>query len=419
MCLQRFYYNYNSGLEPQTRIFKASREEIDAVEQGTLSKPPGEVFFDCNKLSEDATVALSLLSFSHSGKYLAYGISKSGSDWFKIYFRSTTKPFAPGDSKEIPDADKGGKDRLDDELKFIKFSGASWTHDDAGLFYQRFPEPSNSTQSLGSETDPNAEARLFYHKLGEKQSEDGLIAGVDPEVRTGMYSTEVTDDGRFLILSNSYSTDPKMRQYIAQLNEDGSLPDKLKWVSVADKFESALDYLASDGNVFYFMTNKNAPRYRIVKVTIDPSKGEATQEPWTVKVDSSVQMEELIPEDQNGASLSSATVIDDDKLLLVYSRNVVDELWLFDLHSGKRLTRLMSDLVGSISQISGKRGDHDAFVSSTSFTSPGTITRLSWTGGKPQEQPRVKLHRATSVKSINPEDFVSEQRWFESKDGTK
>lgn len=336
---------------------------------------------------------------------------------FSIYFRSTTEAFAPTDA-DAKDADKGGENRLTDELHHIKFSDATWSHDDKGVFYQTYPKP-EAKSTLGSETDPNKEAKLFYHLINGKQSDDRLICGVDPAVPTGMWSTEVSDDGRFLLLTNSKNTDPKSRAYVAPLNDDGSVPGELKWISLADKFESQLSYLASDGTTFYFMTNKDAPRYRIVKATFDPSEAKATQEPWSLSVGSSVKIEDLVPEDKDDAVLSSATVIDGDKLLLVYSRNVIDELWLHDLKSGKQIQRLLPNLVGSIGQISGKREDNVAFVSSSSFVSPGTITRLQWSGGKAEEIPEVKTHRATKVKGIQPEDYVSEQKWFESVDGTR
>ncbi|CAO1616571.1 unnamed protein product [Sympodiomycopsis kandeliae] len=416
-----FYYNYNSGLESQSRIFRANKKQIDDVE-GQSSKdqeaPPGQVFFDANRLSKDGTVALTVLAFSHTGKYFAYGVSKSGSDWFALYFRETTKPFNPGSADEdIPEADKGGANRLPDEIHHVKFSGATWLHDDSGVFYQQFPAPKDS-KDLGSETDANKDARLYFHKLGTSQKDDVLICDVDPELRTGMWSTEISDDGKYVMLDNSKDTDPKSRKYVASL-EGQDLSKPLKWVCLADKFESDLSYLANDGNTFYFMTNRDAPRYKIVKVTFDPSTGVQQSEVWKLSANPSVKVEDLVTEDGEGALLGSATVLDNDKLLLVYSRNVMDELWQFDLKTGKKVARLLPNLVGSIGQISGKREDSVSFVQTSSFVSPGTITRLEWSGGKEGEQPQVRTHRHTRVKGFVPEDYVSKQEWFTSDDGTQ
>lgn len=337
---------------------------------------------------------------------------------YSLYFRETTKPFNPGpDSAEVPDADKGGVDRLPDQLDNVKFSGATWLHDDSGIFYQRYPPPSD-TRDLGSENDANKDARLYFHKLGTSQKDDALICDVQPDLRTGSWGTEVTDDGKYLILVNSKDTDPKARFYIAAL-EGQDLTKPLKWVCLADKFESNLSYLANDGTTFYFMTNRQAPKYKIVKLTFDPSTAVEHSQLWKLSVNPSVKVEDFVPEDAQGATLDSATVLDQDKLLLVYSRNVIHELWQYDLKTGKQIKRLLPDLVGSITQISGKREDSVSFVQSASFVSPGIITRLQWSGGKAEEAPKVTTHRETQVKGFVPEDYVSEQKWFSSEDGTK
>lgn len=416
-----FYYSYNAGLDPQSRIFKATPQEIQAVQAGKGDNaPPGKVFFDANRLSKDGAVALTVLAFSHTGKSLAYGISKAGSDWFSLYFRSTDKPFdPPATLEDVPDAAKGGTDRFPDELNHVKFSGATWTHDDAGVFYQRFPAP-GEISDLGSETDPNIDAKLYYHRIGTTQDQDALIIDVDPQVRTGMFSTEVTDDGKWLIVGNGRDTDPKTRRYLASLEgHDFASKEPLKWICLADKFEDDFDYLANDGNTFYFMTNRNAPRYRIIKVTFDPANLKAEAHPWKLSVDPSVTLEDLVPEDADGGLLSSATVVDHDKLLLIYSRNVIDELWQYDLKSGKKVGRLLPNLVGSIGQISGKREDSTSYVSSSSFVSPGTITKFQWTGGKAEEQPDVSTYRTTAVTGLDPNDYVTSQEWYTSVDGTK
>lgn len=299
----------------------------------------------------------------------------------------------------------------------MKFSGATWLHDDSGILYQRYPSPGDDTD-LGSETDANRDARLYFHKLGTSQKDDVLVADVDPNLRTGMWATEISDDGKYVMLDNSKDTDPKTRKYIASL-EGQDLAKPLKWVCLADKFESDLSYLANDGNTFYFMTNREAPKYKIVKLTFDPSTAVEESQVWKLSMNPSVRIEELVPQDPEGALLSSATVLDKDKLLLVYSRNVMDELWQYDLTSGKRVTRLLPNLVGSIGQISGKREDNVSFVQSSSFVSPGTITRLQWSGSKSHEVATVSTHRQTQVKGFVPEDYVSEQKWFSSDDGTQ
>lgn len=118
--------------------------------------------------------------------------------------------------------------------------------------------------------------------------------------------------------------------------------------------------------------------------------------------------------------MGSATVLAHDKLLLVYSRNVKDELWQYDLKSGEKVGRLLPNFVGSIGQISGKREDTLSFVQTSGFTSPGIISRLEWSeSSEAKEEPKISTYRETVVPGISADDFISEQKWFESMDGTK
>lgn len=320
----------------------------------------------------------------------------------------------------------GGTDRLPDVLTHVKFSGGTWTHDDKGVFYLRWPAPTSGSADLGTETDVNTDARLYYHVLGTKQEQDVLICDVDPDVKTGFWSPTVTNDGKFLVISQSKNTDPVSRKYVASLEgvDFGSQEGvaSLKWICLSDKFEDELGYLANDGNTFYFTTNRKAPRYRIIKTTIDPSKGQQIekQQLFKLPLEPSVKFEEHVEEDAEGGTLGSATVLAHDKLLLVYSRNVKDELWQYDLKSGQKVGRLLPNFVGSIGQISGKREDTLSFVQTSGFTSPGIISRLEWSeGSEAKKEPKISTYRETVVPGINADDFISEQKWFESVDGTK
>ncbi len=113
----------------------------------------------------------------------------------------------------------GGKDRLDDKLENVKFSGAAFTHDDKGLFYQTYP--SASVSDKGTETDANKDAQLWYHRIGTSQSEDVLVVSKDLKVPESMWSTNVTHDGNFLMLYNSKDTDTKERVYVLPLQDQG------------------------------------------------------------------------------------------------------------------------------------------------------------------------------------------------------
>lgn len=401
-----YYYSYNPGLLPQSVIYRATRAQVDAAQRAPMpAGPMGEPFFDTNALSDDGTVALTVTSFSHTGRYLAYGVSRSGSDWFKIFVRETSAPMttcAPGT--------EGGDGRLDDVLDHIKFSGITWTHDDRGFFYQRFPQTSH--QDKGTETDANQDAQLYYHRLGTPQSDDVLIIDSDAHTPSSMWDCEVSDDGQWLFLDNSKDTDTKHRYFVASLAHG---VEHLQWIPLSTEFKYALEYLANDGTRFYLRTNKDAPNYRVVAVDIDPAQAQRVDH--VAQLEGGLrEMHDVIAEDKE-AILTTAAPIHGDKLLVVYSRDVKDELWVHDLHRGTRITRLLPDLVGTIGQITGRR-EHDAsFVLSVSFANPGRVDRVSWPTS--DATPTVELFSTTQVAGIRAEDYVSTQVFFESKDGTK
>ncbi len=174
----RYFYFHNTGLQNQSVLFTM-----------TSLKSEPRVLIDPNKWSADGTVALSGLAPSDDGKYIAYGIQDAGSDWL---------------SWKIMEIDSGKI--LDDELKWIKFSGMSWTKDGAGLFYSRYDEPKQDEkfQSL------NLNQKIFYHRVGTPQSEDVLVY-CRPDHPDWGFQTTVTEDGRYLVITVWKGTDDKYR----------------------------------------------------------------------------------------------------------------------------------------------------------------------------------------------------------------
>jgi prolyl oligopeptidase len=186
-----YYYFHNSGLQAQSVLYK----------QNSLTET-GRVFFDPNQLSEDGTVSLAEYSFSESGRYFAYALSNSGSDWVKIHFRSTE------DGQETP---------LEDSLEWTKFTNLSWTHDDKGIFYQRYPKPSVDGDKIGTETDVNAHGVIHYHQLGTSQSQDiPIYKDESPET---IAASTVTEDGKYLVLALRAGCDPHQKVYYLNLHE--------------------------------------------------------------------------------------------------------------------------------------------------------------------------------------------------------
>ncbi|KAJ3553954.1 hypothetical protein NM688_g3348 [Phlebia brevispora] len=395
----RWYWYYNSGLQPQSIIYRSKDESLPKFTSED-DGPGGEIFFDPNLLSSDGTASLATTAFSHCGTFFAYGISRSGSDFYTVYVRKTSSPLVSVQGLSVSHDDE----RLTDEIRFVKFSGIDWTYDSKGFFYQRYPDRqyhgSASDDMAGTETESDKNAMLFYHRLGTKQSEDILVYKDDSQP-DWFYGTEVTEvDGRYVLMSISKDTSRKNLLWVADL-QNAEIGQNMQWNKVIDEFDAAYDYIANDGTVFYLLTNKDAPQYKLVRVDIS--------QPAERRV-----FEDVIPEDKE-ASLETVLAVDDDKFAITYKRNVKDEIYIYT-KDGVRVRRVAPDHVGAV-DLSGLRTQNWFFATLTSFTTPGVVARYDF--GEKDESNMWTTYRTTLVKGLKPDDFEARQVWYTSKDGTK
>ncbi|KAI8855055.1 prolyl oligopeptidase [Chytridium lagenaria] len=266
------YYFHNSGLQAQSVLY----------EQKSPAAEP-EVFLDPNSFSEDGTVSLNSLEFSKSGALCAFGVSISGSDWVTI---------------RVKGPDNFGRTKK----KKAKFTGIAWTHDEKGFFYSRYPKPENVTRdNAGTETAQSQNMMLVYHRIGTAQSQDLLILEdkVNPDL---LFGSEISDDGKYLIVTISKNCDPQNLVYISKVDEMGLLSDKAQvdFNKIIDKWDAEFSYLTNEGTVFFFRTTLNAPKRRIVKYDLlHPEKG----------------FEEIIAEKED--VIEFCNLADENKLILV------------------------------------------------------------------------------------------------------
>ncbi|MEH1964473.1 MAG: prolyl oligopeptidase family serine peptidase [Nostoc sp.] len=352
----RYFYFKNDGLQNQSVLYTLK----------TLDDQP-KVLLDPNKLSEDGTVALSGLSISENGKLLAYGLSASGSDWQEWKVRDI----------------ETGED-LQDHLKWIKFSGASWTHDHQGFFYSRYDEPNEKTQL----EDVNYYQKLYYHQLGKPQSEDILIYH-RPDQKEWGFSGGVTEDGHYLIISIWLGTDSKNLVFSKDLTNPNA-----EVVELINQFEADYSFINNDDSLFYFRTDLNAPRGRVIAIdTKNPAK-----ENWR----------EIIP--QSAETLESVGILN-NQFVADYLKDAHSQIKIFDL-KGAFVREVELPGLGSAGGFGGKRNDTETFYIYTSFTAPGTIYRYDMITGESTvfRQPEV---------DFNPTDYETTQVFYHSKDGTK
>jgi len=325
----RYFFFKNDGLQNQSVLYK----------QASLTADP-ETLVDPNLLSEDGTVALSTLAVSDDGRLLAYGTSASGSDWEEFRVRDVVE----------------GRD-LPDHLKWIKFSGASWTNDGAGFFYSRYPEPGDKAL-----TDVNRFQRLYYHRLGTEQTQDVLVYERPDQPDWGM-NAEVTDDGRYAVLHVWLGTDRRNRVYYLDL-KDARRPNVGGAVMrLLDDFDASYTFVGNDGPVFYFLTDLEAPRKRVI--AIDTRQPERAR--WR----------EIIPQ---GPDVLDGIQIIHDTFVANYMHDASSRLRLFRL-DGRFVKDLPLPTLGSIGAISGERKDDEMFYAFTSFLYPTTIFRYDFKSG--------------------------------------
>ncbi|KAF8164897.1 prolyl oligopeptidase [Crassisporium funariophilum] len=376
----RWYWLNNSGLEPQTALYRSRDSTLPDFSKG--NDLVGEIFFDPNALSKDGTSALASYKFSECGKYFAYGISVSGSDFVTLYIRSTDSPVTKNE-------DGHNRGRLPEELKFVKFSSITWTPDSKGIFYQRYPDNStvtNDTSTIATQGD--VDAMVYYHP-------DDILVYQDKTNPSWMFSTEITDDGKYLILYLVKDSSRQNLLWVADFDANNIGPN-IKWNKVIDEFVGEYDVLTNKGSVFYLRTNLCAPQYKVI--TIDVAKGN--------------EVKDLIPESE--AFLSDIMSVNRDFFVLTYKRNVQDEINIFS-HTGAQVARVAEDFVGA-ALTSGREKQSWFFVTMNGFTDPCSVGRYDFAA--PQEH-RWSIIRTTKLNGLDPDDFEAQQVWYESKDGTK
>ena len=351
----RYFYDHNNGLQNQNVLLVAE----------SLSAEP-RLLLDPNLLSADGTIAVSDTAISDNGKLMAYGIATSGSDWNEWHVR---------------DVDTG-KD-LPDDIKWVKFSGASWTKDNKGFYYSRYDEPKGASMR-----DTNYFQKLYYHRLGTAQAEDKLIYE-RPDNKEMGFAGSVTDDGHYLIISVWQGTSPKNRLYYKDLTQNDSPVVKL-----LDDFDAQYQFIDNDGSVFWFQTDLYAPRGRVI--AIDTRHPERSS--WKTLV-------------AQGADKLEFSSVVNNSFLLGYLKDARTEVRVHDLN-GAFVRSVDLPGIGTAVGFGGKRKDKETFYAFTSFISPTTIYRYDPQAGKSTifRQPKVDFEASR---------YETKQVFYNSKDGTR
>jgi prolyl oligopeptidase len=358
-----YFFTHNDGLQNQSVLMVADMDAFRA------DREP-RVLLDPNKLSEDGTVSLTGSRVSDDGKFLAYGLASGGSDWNEWHVREIAS----------------GRD-LADHLKWVKFSGASWTKDGRGFFYSRYDEPSEGEKL----TQANYFQKVFYHQLGTEQSADKLVYERKDHKDWG-FSGNVTDDGKYLVISVWQGTRRENQVFYQSL--EGKKPGAAETVELLTGFDADYNFVGNDGTRFYFLTDNDAPRRRLI--AIDTERPE--REHWQTLVR------------QTDDILQRVSLVG-DQFFAIYLKDASSRVKVFDL-TGKHLRDVELPGIGSVSGFGGDRDDKETFYGFSSYTTPTTIYRHDLASGESTLWRRPKV-------DFDSEKYETKQLFTKSKDGTR
>ena len=350
----RYFYLHNDGLQNQSVLFVRDRLDGD-----------GRVLIDPNLWAKDGATALAEWRPSEDGKLLAFSVQDGGTDW------RTVKVLDVATGKETGDV-----------IEWVKFSDLAWAKDGSGFFYSRFAEPKDAKfQAL------NENQEVYFHRLGTPQAQDRKIYATPDRPKLG-HTAEVSDDGRWLIITSAEGTDERYEITLIDLAKSDASPRTL-----IKGLENDWRYIGNQGDHFFWATNKGAPRLKIVSMDI----AAAAPTPVTIVA-------------EDAATLDSASIVG-GTIFASYLVDAKTEVRRFGL-DGKPQGKIALPGIGTAAGFAGKPEDTETFFSFSSYATPATVYRYDVKSGQvtPWASPKV---------AFNPDDFTVEQRFYASKDGTR
>jgi len=347
-----FYY-FNDGSFQQSKLMIKDCDNCDE-----------RVLIDPNTFSDDGTISLGGTSVNNSADMIAFSISDGGSDW-RVW--------------KVLDIETG--EVLEDEIKWAKFSGASWENDDSGFFYQKYDEPQGELLK-----EVNESPKLMFHKIGTDQSEDYVVYENPDQPRWG-WGINVIEDSNIKILSISEGTDERNRLYI-QLNAGE------KFIPLIDELIGAYSFIDSKDGILWFYTTEGAPNGKIVNLEIK---------------NGSFVWNDVIQESEN--SIRSVNVIN-NSFVINYLVDTFSSIKIFDL-SGNFVQDLELPKNGTIGGFGGEIDDTETYFSVSNYVTPREIYEINL------DSLDVNLFWKEEIDGYESEDYVSELKFYPSKDGTK
>ncbi len=351
-----YIYSHNDGLQNQSLLYTA----------GSLSDDK-RLLIDPNTLSDDGTVALGEYHPSDDGKLLAYSLADGGSDWRTWKVRN----IATGTDAE-------------DEIRWSKFSGVAWMPDQSGFFYARYAAPRDGVELTGT----NEFQKLYFHQMGTSQDADKLVFEKSDEPKWG-FSPTVTEDGRYLVIHNWQGSEPKSQLFVKDLSQPDSVVQPL-----VTGFDADYEFVASQGSTMFLLTDHEAPKRRVIAVDVEHPERSAWGE-VIAETDDVLQ----------GANLFGEVFFG------TYLHDALGKVTRYSI-AGETLGDVELPGLGSVSGFAGKSDSTETFFTFENYITPASIYRYDLVDGA------VTMWREPKT-LLNAADFVTEQVFCESKDGTR
>ncbi|WP_145176917.1 prolyl oligopeptidase family serine peptidase [Rubripirellula lacrimiformis] len=351
-----YLYSHNNGLQDQSILYKAASLDAERA-----------VLIDPNHFSTDGTVALAGTATSDDGKLIAYGLADGGSDW------RTWKVREVATGNDLPDV-----------IEWVKFSGIAWKPDGSGFFYGRYAEPVEGSELTGT----NEDQKLYFHQLGDSQSQDTLVLERPDHPKWG-FQPEVTDDGRYLVIHNWKGSEPKAQIFIKDLRDPQS-----QVIPLITGFDAEYEWIASSGDTLFFVTDHQAPKRRLIAVPAG-AEDRAAWKPVIGESDDVMESASLFGETFYVSYLRDARAR--------VTRHAID---------GAMIDEVSLPGVGTVSGFGGRQDAAETFFSFTNYVTPASIYRVDLRSND------ISLWRQPDV-AFDVDDFVTEQLFCTSKDGTK
>jgi prolyl oligopeptidase len=355
---ERWFSLRNSGLQDQDVLWVADAPDAE-----------GRVLLDPNGLSPDGTTALAAAEASESGRLLAHATSDAGSDWRTWAVR-----------------DVGTGEDLDERITWSKFASAAWTHDDAGFFYGRYPQP----PADAAYDAPNHDMELRYHRLGTPEADDRVVL-VRPDQPEWGYEPMVTDAGRLLVITIWRGTDPENRLAIADLSRGVEAAEVRMLIEQPD---ARYEPIAAVDGTLYLLTDRDAPLGRVVALD--------------VAADGAAELREVIAEGED--AIEQVRLVG-DRLAVVTLHHAHHRLAIFE-RDGRHVAHARLPSIGTVGDLAGRRDDPELYLAFTTFAAPAVVLAVRMADGAVREVRRPAL-------AWNPGDYVSEQIFVTSDDGTR